>query len=153
MDYVNIHQVVDFLRDYCGVKIMTLPITHRPFDQNTDEGLIFTSWIRETTRICDSNVHWVRAAQRALITKLLNKSNTIIACAPDYPLVVYGYIVYDNEHIHAIYVRGKYRYNGVATYLINAADSPKYITHLSSMTKYVLPKFNLTYDPTPLDAK
>lgn len=85
--------------------------------------------------------NWFSAAQHALIEKLLRVSVVLVACHPDHPDQVFGYLVGDPEerYLHWLYVRHDFRRCGIASQLLAQAygDAPITVTCNVTGTSYL----------------
>lgn len=125
-----------------------------------DESFIYSSQIKNLyDSYPHSNCKWglFNDNQSLLIKKLFTISNTIIACLPDEPDIIIGYLMYNNlDHnliVHYEYVKQAYRGNGVGNDLLTKA-SAFYREHLivysqiNNMYPILKKKHqNITYDP------
>jgi hypothetical protein len=113
-----------------------------------DRPFILSSWLK-SYRNADTVVHVNNEdyykGQADLINQLIDRSNVIIACDPEYPTSMFGYVIYEDNVIHYIYCKFSFRRHGVATLLHDAAGQPSVATHWT----YVVPKlpFKVQYNP------
>lgn len=85
---------------------------------------------------------------------LANPTTTIlIACLPQSPEVILGYLVCNKTHLDYCFVKDAFRNLGIAKSLVNNAykttTTPHVITHKTSTLGRVLPigKYDLEYNP------
>ncbi len=84
----------------------------------THNNLIKDSWLKSfyyTSKFCE-NLDWevYFPNQSELIDRLLKKSKIIIAESLDNPDVVVGYIVYEGDIVHYVYVKHVFKRFGIA---------------------------------------
>lgn len=85
---------------------------------------------------------------RAFLQDLLNKSEVKVACDKEDPDLLIGFSIMsmDYQTVHFVYVKKKWRRNGVGRMLVPA--HPTYVSHLTTLGKQLLPKINNpTYNP------
>jgi len=127
-----------------------LVIVLRPM-QDEDTDLIYSSWIRAfcaNKSVHPSERSWLFAAQRALVDKLLQRADVIVACQPDIDDQVYGYIVHGPGRVlHWVYVKDIFRRAHVGTRLMLSAfgDFNEHIhyTHRTASTTHYRKRWNL----------
>ena len=58
-----------------------------------------------------------------VLKKILNKCTLLVACDPDDPDVIWGYVAFDQENpvLHFVYVKGAFRKMGIGTRLMDEA--------------------------------
>ncbi len=56
-----------------------------------------------------------------VLDKLLEESRVVVACVPDSPETILGYIVFEPNLLHYIFVKGAFRRFGIATSLLDYA--------------------------------
>lgn len=86
------------------------------------------------------------------ILRRMQHLNCIIACNPDDPYVIFGYIVYSRPDVIQFgYVKGGFRGFGIFKALIKEAFgakvSPKYVTHITEHAREMIKKHDIQYDP------
>lgn len=116
-----------------------------------DTECIYSSWIRSycaDISIPGPQRSWLFAAQRSLIHDLLPRCHTLVACQPEHPDQVYGYLVHGPGRVmHWIYVKDIFRRAGVATRLMVEAfgdfKDRIYYTHGSRCTPHYRRRWNL----------
>jgi hypothetical protein len=124
-----------------------------------DEAFIFTSWIKGFHQVtpmnfCPSSVYLPQ--QRLIITRLLETATTLVACLPEKPDDIIGYIVYEIVGglmvVHWMYVKSLFRHNTVATSILQSlypgvTTDPIVVTHNFNAFRDVRHRFNIQYDP------
>ena len=97
-------------------------ITTRPPKQS-DAAFIVSSWITSYHK------HWpllpskvMHTSYRPHVERCLESSSIIVTSLADDPDCIIGYIVYNGDTIHYIYVKYACRRQGVASELISAAE-------------------------------
>lgn len=118
---------------------MSLPVSIRDWNRVGDADFIYATWM---SSFCNSG--YARAvpkpiynlSQRGRIDRILERENLFchIACHPETPELIYGYIVGEAPAtIHYIYVKGAYRKLGIGKALAGALDwkEPIIYTHKS----------------------
>ena len=118
---------------------------------SSDIDLIYSSWIRAfcaQKAVHPSERSWLFAAQRALIEKILERCDTLVACQPGVEDQVYGYVVSGPGRIlHWIYVKDIFRRAHVGARLMTAAfgdfDDRIQCTHRSPAMPHYRKRWNL----------
>lgn len=139
---------------------MTLPFIFREMVDG-DEPFIFNSFLKSfkansTAYYTDNQIYYKN--QSELINYLLDNCHTLIACFPEDPEMIMGYIIY--EHIiktlviHYIYVKNSLRLQKIASNMIQPLLDPDntvvVATHCTNDFKKLKYKINgkrLSYDP------
>ena len=96
-----------------------------------------------------------KAGQRDLITKILKSSQLMVAVNPDDFDQILGYMVFKTDaprdiiQFHFLYVKGPYRYGGIATRLIDIMPSEmrKEHTYKNRFGHYFSRKYRSDYNP------
>lgn len=124
-----------------------------------DERFIFTTWIKVFHEVppinfCISSVYLPR--QREVIGTLLETANVLVACQPEEPDSILGYIVYefvaDILVVHWMHVKDPWRNQTLAKTILQSiypevGTYPIVCTHnFKSYTK-MRHNYKLTYDP------
>lgn len=86
------------------------------------------------------------------IQKRMNNFSCIVACDPQDPYVIFGYIIYNRPNVlHFAYVKGNFRGFGICKQLIKEAFGKDLkdmeITHITEYSKSVGEKYNLDFNP------
>lgn len=121
---------------------MSFPVPHVIRDAvDSDVPFVIHAWVEEMR---DSPSRWgmpnvdYYSWQRAYIRQQLRESKTLIACAPDDPNHLFGYVTFaPPNYVHWLYVKSAYRNIGFARALVHAAlgAPPRiYVTQLSDGT-------------------
>jgi ribosomal protein S18 acetylase RimI-like enzyme len=79
------------------------------------------------------------------IKDLLTKAKCEVCTAPDDDNQIIGYVVYDLDSVHYIYVKQVFRKMGVAKALISRAFTARLYSHHTRFTKFI--NKGLQYDP------
>ena len=109
--------------------------------QADDESFIYSSWLRSyrsSPIVTHMNNDVYYDNHKLVIKKLLEISDVMIACNPEDPDQIYGFICYEPGIIHYLYVKYPFRKMGLAKYLLSSipSDATKIIiTHLTSSVK------------------
>ena len=142
---------------------------------NQDGSFIIDSWVREArehypANLVDKSLFYNE--EKEIVKVLISKSLILIACNPEDPEQIYGYMVFekvaDIPIIHFLYVKLLFRENGIARHLINSVfeDFGKKKTVISHIprsrkedgkyidsAKQTLIKYNLRFDPFIIDRR
>ena len=76
--------------------------------------------------------------------KILERGQVEIECSKEFPEEIRGWIAYDRDCLHFIYVKSPVRRFGVSRLLMNGHNFKEY-SHLNDNVKYILP--GATYNP------
>lgn len=126
---------------------MTEQITIRP-GVAEDGAFLFATWLRglyhgnDWFGLIDKDAYF--AYYHIVISKILDKSEVLVACLADEPDVVLGYAVYRDHVLHWVHVKKAWRKMGIAKMLV-----PKDVTtctHLTKVGKSLKPK-EWTFNP------
>ena len=117
---------------------MTLPVAIRPADSG-DVGLIYSSWLKSywdarppALRGVPREVFFSDHGHHGVITRLLPRSSVLVACEPEDPSEIYGWLCASPRALHYVYVKELWRRKHVATRLINAIGSwPMPVSHVT----------------------
>lgn len=122
-----------------------------------DIPFIYSSWLNSYKY--DSTVGFsVRkglffSEYRTILDYILSQSDTkvLVACDPDYPNTIFGYLVYQPNTIHYAFTKESFRNLGIQTSLYNAAElgaGAVYYTHSTySLRDMIHNHPDLVYDP------
>ena len=98
-------------------------IVIRPFDRETDTGLILDSWPKNAFH---SAAHPIEASKSEWFARMhlyiqveLKRATTLIACSSEDPNLIAGYMVVDEECLEFIWVKPRYRGAGIAALLLS----------------------------------
>lgn len=132
--------------------------------QETDIGYILDCWVQGARLpIYQSMIPPLYYKRyKPLLLSLIKRSNVLIACLPDDPNIIAGFVVYqlldDIPIIHWCQVRKMFKQQGIAKYLLSQV-SPHFGTKLSIVSHLIIPntlpfsfhqvcqKYHLQYDP------
>lgn len=124
-----------------------LNVVHREMEEG-DIPLILDSWTRQV-RDCAPLLKLTHpefvSLHRPKIIDLITEHGVTVACSPNDNSIIYGYICYNDEFLHIVYVRSPYRQQGVATGLL--PEGLKYLTHKTKASRYYLDRWDLKYYP------
>lgn len=110
--------------------------TIRPFTE-TDRSFIFSTWLlglyhgNDWFGEIDKDVYFKQYQQ--VIDALLKKSEVRVACLPDEPDVVLGYVAYTGNTLHWVFVKKAWRKLGIATALV--PENVQVVSHLTKVGK------------------
>ena len=134
-----------------------LPVRLRTLTEE-DSPFIFNSWLKSyrfshfgekiTNTIYFEDHH-------KIIDNILKKNQVIIACNPEDPSQLYGYIVAGREDsilvLHFVYVKHTFRNMGIGKTLLDAgghsSDVASVYTHHTRMADKLSSKYNFVYHP------
>lgn len=143
----------------------------RPYSRETDEALVFATWIntyRESSGFGRSmKPHTFSIGHHDAIERIMGWPgvNILMACAPDMPGQVFGYICYEAREqetiVHYLWVKGwpvRFQRHGVASALLACAapgEQPTVIaSHWTDMAErivkhrpHLVAKYSLIYSP------
>jgi len=138
-------------------EVLETTVTIRRPNPN-DTSFIFNSWLKsfrnsDWARPMHNNVYFT--AHHALVTDLLNHSDTFIACSKKNPSEIFGYAVGQRIDgvftLHYIYVKHTYRQLGIGSLLMScfgrAGNELGCYTHHNHAASKLSEKANLLYNP------
>lgn len=117
-----------------------------------DLNFIYSSWLKSQRNNLEfkemSNEDYYDTTKR-IINSLINRSSISVACSPDDPKHLYGYIVFEGDTVHFLYVKFTYRKFGIARSLFAAAQGfgDKVYASFSPFERKLLSKANLKFNP------
>ena len=85
-----------------------------------------------------------------ILKKIIHKSTITLACDPDDPDTVWGYICSDGELLHFIYVKSAFRGFGIGGCLLRSAGIPKgrmMISHRTESLFVAFPNIRFYWNP------
>jgi hypothetical protein len=101
-------------------------------------------------------------SQSKILDTLLETQQVLIACYPEDPSEIIGYIIYDNKPdvfvLHYIYIKGMYHHKGIASNILSQIlNDHKLIitTHIHddfSLLKKKIPNCKMIYNPFQLES-
>jgi GNAT superfamily N-acetyltransferase len=97
---------------------MTIQISFRP-PEVSDYNFILSSWLKSARlqyRDVDDSVYF--SAFKTKVRNKLARKDTVLAVDPESPELILGYVNYDSEAIHYLYVKHALRNFGIASQLI-----------------------------------
>lgn len=105
-----------------------------------DDALIYGTWLQGFYEkgLWPKGMEWgnFKAMHRIVLDGLLERAETIVACAPDYPDQIFAYLTYEQDVLHWIFCKGPFKRNGIGNNLMTAAGfartRPFQFTHLSN---------------------
>lgn len=117
-----------------------------------DVPFIFSSWLKSYAKargLAGSEKAAYFRAQHAVIDRLLQRSQVLVACDPSDPGEVWGYCVNDTRAIHWVYVKQVFRRFGIATELLRQVvyDGPVLHSHQTRAGMPLVKRFNSTHAP------
>ncbi len=120
--------------------------------EKDDESFIYSSWLR-SYRSSPISTHMINDIyfdnHKKIIEELLSKANVIIACNPEDPSQIYGFICYEDTTVHYLYVKYPFRKMGLGRYLFDSVCSDATLTIITHYNSNVKSKLNdsLIYNP------
>lgn len=109
----------------------------RPFNKETDTGLILDTWPKcayhsAARAIDDEKQDWFGEIFFHVKIKLAN-AHVLIACSDEEPNLILGYAVVEHECLEFIWVKERYREKGIGCLLLTRLPikyfNPKCLTH------------------------
>lgn len=94
-----------------------------------DINFVYSTWLRSYKHDSPLTKYTKRELffdqHQKILDRLLSKEGmrVSIACDPDDEMIIYGYLVYEPNVIHYIYVKDAFRRRGIATTLLNQLQS------------------------------
>jgi GNAT superfamily N-acetyltransferase len=138
-------------------KVDQLQIKIRPALE-VDAPFIFNSWLRSfrengLARPVNNEIYY--SEQHKLIEKLLKRCTVSVACDPNDPTSIYGYICHEKIDgifvLHYVYVKHPFRSLGLAKTLLletkHNTDHAALYTHTTAAAVKLQQKFNMLYHP------
>lgn len=123
-----------------------------------DLPFIFNSWLRSFRnssfcRYVDNTIYFTE--HHKLVEKILKRSTVKIACSPQNPEDVYGYICHENIDgffvLHYAYTKQSFRNLGIFRALLATTNHNAEIagihSHSTIACAWIMPKLNLIYHP------
>jgi hypothetical protein len=89
---------------------------------------------------------------RFIIDELLENSKTLVACIPDDPEVIFGFMTVEGKYLHYAYTKHSFQRLGIANDLYKLHDSPTYYTHKTNNRVFqdFVNKREMIFDPFKL---
>jgi GNAT superfamily N-acetyltransferase len=119
----------------------------------TDQSFIIDSWKKSfyATSEWASRIPKREFEHRhsALICNLIKESTVLIAAQREEPDIIVGYVVFQRDVLHYIYVKEAFRGFGIASKLIAEANFPWRVryTHLTDRGRKICEKLGFIYSP------
>ncbi len=121
----------------------------------SDLALVFGSWVDSYAKSTHAKAcgHAYRAIQDAIVKRHVAASAVLVCCLADDPETIVGWACTDADAIHFVYVKHKWRHNGVAKLLLAPYLERGGVTHSHAMTltdkgdPWVKIPQGWTYDP------
>ena len=88
-----------------------------------------------------------------IIKKILTKCTLLVACDPEDPDVIWGYVAFDQVDpvLHFVYVKGAFRRMGIGTRLLSEAglilDEPVVVSHRTESLFKAFPNVKWRWNP------
>lgn len=124
---------------------------------DADRGFVFSAWIRgayEVEPTCYQPRARFETHQRAHIDRCLALATTMVACHPDSPGDLFGFVCMSNiggvAVVHWIYVRGMWRKRGIARSIIQRLAPNAHVvvaTQWSKHCPWIRRRIRLFFDP------
>lgn len=135
-----------------------LPISIREADQG-DVSFIFSSWLKSfrggaMAKYVENTIYF--SEHHKLVERLLKRSKTVVACNPEDPATIYGYLCYEIVEgifcVHYGYTKQPFRVLGVLRQLLHStghdfARGTGLATHQNQVGARMALKYNLVYHP------
>ena len=130
----------------------------RPYS-NGDEGIVVANWARQIRRLDPFSAMSPEAFRRhvhQVVVPLLSRAPTVMACCPEEPSQVYGFICGetsgDEQVLHFLYVRSTWRRGGVATTLLRflfpaLGNQLLWFTYPARAARYHSERWRLSFNP------
>ncbi len=122
----------------------------------SDEGFIAHSWVESYHRGCKElrgvAFKGYRSAQFWRVARLLERSQALVACDPDDPDHLLGWVVSSGPLLHYVYVSHLRRREGLASHLLAAAEAHastplRAYSHRTQAGARVIASRGLDFDP------
>ena len=118
-----------------------------------DMNFVINSWLKTQRDVGHhaymSNPVYFGHYRDQVVAKLA-ASTTTIACEPEHPEHIFGYIVRGDGCIHMLYVKHDFRKLGIARQLVETTGGlakPQYVTEVRTGWETWRSKYGLVYDP------
>lgn len=137
---------------------MAAPIVLRPLQlkEPSEYNYVLKSWLSALRQNIAHFRHMddeVFSVHRGAVISAIDRGSTLLACNPDNPNHIYGFVVFERDVVHYIYVASLWRGNGIARALLARATggSPFSYTHLGQrMNGRAMAKMKAKYNPYAL---
>ncbi len=120
----------------------------------SDIPFIYNSWLKSfrfgnlDSRTMRTSVFYEN--YREVVDNILEQSQVVVACLPDEPSVILGYMVFHKSIIHYMFVKESFRRLGIATTLFKTHVGYGHVTYThitNEITKHVRSIPHWTYNP------
>lgn len=138
-------------------KSQKLPIKIRNIEQS-DVPFMFNAWLRSFrsgrfANKVDNSIYF--AEQHKVIEKLVSRCTLSVACNPEEPGLIYGFIAHEMVEgifvLHYIYVKHTFRNLGIGKELLDSTghdfSSAGCASHMTFISEKLQAKYNLVYHP------
>lgn len=124
-----------------------LPVLLREV-RKEDGTFIHNSWL-ESSWYRNKRVPNAKRLMSNRIVKVMEHSKILVACDPEDDEIIYGYVLYEDDAVHWVYVKYLFRKQGLATLLLSAIpqDALKWHTFLSPAGETLIKKYNSQLTP------
>ena len=128
-------------------------IQMRDFQRITDEAFVIDSWMRSFYTNSPFTIYLPRKEFQVkhlpIINRLIGKSTIRLAVEGMSPDIIVGYIVYEPEVMHYVYVKEAFRGFGIGRRLIAQCDFPSCprVTHLTERGRQITRRLGFIYSP------
>jgi GNAT superfamily N-acetyltransferase len=136
-----------------------IPVKYRQAE-DADMGFVRTTWVHHNRgRGFASGVspREYGPGQRELVAKLLDRYGASVACDPEDPYVLYGWVCSGGDALHYVYVKPEFRGAGIGRAMLDfvgmggVGDDDLRVTHWHPDLKRRFGKHRqIRYDPYPL---
>jgi hypothetical protein len=108
------------------VKLPELPLLRELGDDESERNLVLAGWLRTYIGTKDRPSSVGLTMERSvmfrlyqpLVHDLMARSNVVLACMPDEPSAVYGWVAFDGDVVHYVNVKPRWQRLGIATWLL-----------------------------------
>lgn len=127
------------------------PLILRPYAPG-DEALVYSSWINQV-RNCAPLAGQDPREHRRVVAALLDRCPPVVACHPDCPDQVYGYVCAEPPNaLHFVYVRNTWRRFGIGSMLVGHVlpgfkEQTTYVTHNTRAVPHLRLPWRLAFNP------
>lgn len=118
-----------------GGYLTALPHLIRPAEMG-DRGYIVQTWLESyrpspwAQQLPDFG-YWSHFGHVGLVEALMDRSHVLVACLPERPSWIYGWLAGDHDDLNYAFVRLEFRRQGIGRVLYEAMGKPKTITHVT----------------------
>ena len=127
----------------------------RDYDPEQDGRLVVSSWVAGFLDLTEADGAPARAAARALVDRLIERSSVRVLCSATDSRHILGWAAAEGDCLHWVYVKAGplLRRQGLGTALVEDAGRPtlaSITTRVCRPGKRCWAKWGLTYDPRSL---